>query len=126
MIRGGSPLRNPEIRRKIAAMGHEGNNRLEIRAVLFQEIGWWVAQCLEYDIAVQARTVEALLHELERVLVGYILLGQKKGRLPFQGMPSAPQRYREMYERAKPVEKDLPSFAAAPSLPEIELLARAA
>jgi hypothetical protein len=99
---------------------------LEIRAVLFQEIGWWVAQCLEYDIAVQAETEEALLLELERILIGYILVAQKKGRLPFQGMPPAPRRYWKMFELAKPIEMDLPPFPTEPDLPEIELLARAA
>lgn len=107
-------------------MSQEAVTHLEIRAILFQEIGWWVAQCLEYDIAVQARTKEALLHELERILIGYILVGQKKGRLPFQGMPPAPRRYWEMYEQAKPLEMDLPPFSAMAALPEIELLARAA
>jgi|SRR6185436_19031520 len=107
-------------------MSHDATRRLEIRAVLFQEVGWWVAQCLEHDIAAQARTKEALLHELERLLIGYLLVGRNKGRLPFEGMPPAPRRYWEMYERAKPVEMDSPSFPSLPARPEIELLARAA
>lgn len=107
-------------------MSHDAIQRLEIRAVLFQEVGWWVAQCLEHDIAAQARTKEALLQELERLLIGYILVGRKKGRLPFEGMPPAPRRYWEMYERANPVEMEPLPLPAMPTLPEIELLARAA
>jgi hypothetical protein len=76
---------------------------LKIRAVLFQEEGWWVAQCLEYDIAAQARDQSDVLYELERILAGRCLLSASKGRLPFEGLPRAPRRYWVMYEQAAPV-----------------------
>jgi hypothetical protein len=108
-------------------MDQEAVPHLEIRAVLFQEIGWWVAQCLEYDIAVQARTQEDLFQKLERALIGYLVLSlKKKGSHSLEWMPPAPRRYWEMYERAEPVETDLPQFPAAPAVPEIEIRARAA
>lgn len=110
-------------------MSHDTPQRLEIRAVLFQEIGLWVAQCLEHDIAVQAQTRADLLETLERTLLGYLLLGFEKGCRPFEWIPPAPRRYWEMYEKAnpvEPVEMDASSLPSAHDLPEIELWARAA
>jgi hypothetical protein len=97
---------------------------LKIRAVLFQEEGWWVAQCLEYDIAAQARTQADLLYELERLLVGRILISAKKGRQPFENLPKAPSRYWTMYEEAEPVSIDpSPRQWDFQVLPDIELRA---
>jgi hypothetical protein len=101
----------------------------QIRAVLFEEAGWWVAQCLEYDIAIQARTQPALLSELERTLTGHLVVSAETGRKPFESLRSAPRRYWEMYERAEPVEADVPPLQQGDSevsLPDIELRARAA
>jgi len=79
---------------------------LKIRAILFQEEDWWVAQCLEYDIAAQARTQTDLLYELERILVGHVLVSAKKGLQPFEKLPKAPRRYWAMYEEAEPLLAD--------------------
>jgi hypothetical protein len=48
-------------------------SRPTIRAVAFEHGDHWVAQCLEHDIATQARTLDSLLDELERILAAYIL-----------------------------------------------------
>ena len=102
--------------------------RFHIRAVLFREEGWWVAQCLEHDIAVQATTQPDLIYELERILVGHLAVSEEARREPFASLPKAPRRYWEMYERAKPVEIGvLPFRQETPSpLPDIDLQARAA
>ena len=98
---------------------------LKIRAVLFQEEGWWVAQCLEYDIAAQARTQDDLLYELERLLVGRILVSAAKSQQPFENLPSAPRRYWTMYEEAEPISTPLLPFRQGDFqvLPDIELRA---
>lgn len=98
---------------------------LKIRAVLFQEEGWWVAQCLEYDIAAQSRTQDDLLYELERTLVGRILVSAAKGRQPFENLPKAPRRYWAMYEEAEPVSIPPQPFRQGDfqALPAIELRA---
>lgn len=98
---------------------------LKMHAVLFQEEGWWVAQCLEHDIAAQARTQADLLYELQRLLAGYLLLGSELGRDLFHGMPKAPRRYWDLYERAKPLVSDIsPLRVELPdTLPSIELRA---
>jgi hypothetical protein len=46
------------------------NDRQVIRVVQFREGPWLVAQCLEVDIAAQAKTENDLLYQLSRLLVG--------------------------------------------------------
>lgn len=98
---------------------------LKIRAVLFQEEGWWVAQCLEHDIAAQARTREDLLYELERILVGHFFISAEKGKLSFSHLPQAPLRYWAMYEQAEPLAADALPFRQGvfQVLPDVELRA---
>jgi len=72
-----------------------------IHAIAIHRGEWWVAQCLEYDIATQARSLDDLMVELEQILAGYLEVGRKEGRDLFAGIPKAPRRFWEMYERAR-------------------------
>jgi hypothetical protein len=72
----------------------------KISAVLFQRGDWWVAQCLEYDIATQAKSLPDLRYELERVLVGHAVISARLGTQPFESLPAAPQQYWEMFDRS--------------------------
>jgi hypothetical protein len=62
--------------------------------------GWWVAQCLQYDLAAQAKSLRDLLYELERTLVGHVVVSEEKGLEPFEHLPAAPQMYRDMFAEA--------------------------
>jgi|SRR5882724_11006566 len=70
-----------------------------IHAVAFQRGDHWVAQCLDYDIATQAESLNDLVHEVERIIVAHLLLA-KKGKNPFANLPKAPQKFWEMYQNA--------------------------
>lgn len=72
-----------------------------IKAILFKEEDWYVAQCLDYDIATQARSIQDLYYELEHVLVGHVVVAQHEECVPFEGLPRAPKRYWDMYRHAK-------------------------
>ncbi len=91
-----------------------------VSAILFEEGDWWSAQCLEYDIAAQAKTLSDLVYELERVLVSHLCLAEELGRKPFEGLEPAPQRFWDLYEKAHArIETDnvpfrLPHPAALP------------
>ena len=75
----------------------EATPSFQISAVLFEEDGWWSAQCLEYDVAAQARTLTDLRYELERVLRSHVVVSSELGRSPFEGLAPAPQRFWDMY-----------------------------
>ena len=106
------------------------NGEHVIRVVQFREGPWYVAQCLEVDIAAQAKTERDLLYQLSRLLVGRILASEKLGVDPFDTLPPAPQRYWNMYAEATsqpsrvlpfvPVQSD-----SAHSLPMLEMKAAA-
>jgi hypothetical protein len=80
-----------------------------IRAVAFQHGAHWVAQCLEHDIATQALTPDALLHELERILVAHLVVADREGIEPFAKIPKAPRRFWEMYRRARAKVQTIPA-----------------
>ena len=71
-----------------------------IRVVVFQEGAWWVGRCLEYDIAAQAHTLPALYTEVERLLVGRLVVAHERGMPPFEGLPQAPPRFWQMFDQA--------------------------
>lgn len=98
-----------------------------IRAVVFRDGDLWVAQCLEYDLATQGRTMEQLRERLEMLLLAQMAVGRKVGRKPFAGMPKAPQEFWERWENAIPLAP--PFFdleTAALDLPKPSLEIRAA
>lgn len=75
----------------------------KIRVILFRESDWWVAQCLEFDLAAQGKTWVEAIGELERVINGRIVVCQREGIDPFD-LPKAPQIYEELFKKAAPVE----------------------
>jgi predicted RNase H-like HicB family nuclease len=73
----------------------------DISVILLQEGEWWSAQCLEHDIAVQAKTLPELRNELERVLLLHVMLAKEEGAEPFSNLSRAPQKYWDMFAAAK-------------------------
>lgn len=78
------------------------DNSLEIRVLFIEEEdGWWSAQCLEYDIATQAKKFTQLNYEIEKVLMAYLVLSESEGRKPFEGIGPAPKEYWDLYESSQ-------------------------
>lgn len=75
-------------------------NSIRIRVLLFEQDGWWCAQCLEYDIAAQATTESELHKELANVLLTHVLASAEFNQKPFSGLPAAPQDFFEIYDKA--------------------------
>ncbi len=84
-----------------------------IRAVVFKEGDWWVAQCLEYDFAAVSKDLEELPGELEWAVTAQIEISLERGIQPFHGYSPAPRRFWEMFERA---ETRLEPSATNPSI----------
>ncbi len=77
-----------------------------ISVLAFQEGEWWSAQCLQYDIAAQAKTLPDLFYELGRTLAGYYALAAKAGDAPFAGIGPAPKNFWDMFPaQAKKIEE---------------------
>lgn len=72
-----------------------------ISVLLSENQGIWLAQCLEYDIAVEAKSLEDVSYELERTLVGHLVICDENNEEPFERIPPAPQEYWQRYARAR-------------------------
>lgn len=73
----------------------------KLRIVIFQEGTWLCAHCLEYDFATQARNLEDLRYDLERMIVGHIAVSLANGLKPFSTARRAPEKYWTMFKRSK-------------------------
>jgi hypothetical protein len=73
---------------------------LTIRVVILQDGSYWVAQCLEWDLATQGQTLQQLYERLHRLLSGQVIVSQHLGRQPFENLPPAPERYHRLWEQA--------------------------
>jgi hypothetical protein len=72
-----------------------------IRVLLFQEGDFWVAQCLEHDIATQSRTRKGVWDALIRTLKAQVSLDVERGRTPLESIPPAPDWYFEAFKVAE-------------------------
>jgi hypothetical protein len=70
---------------------------IKISAVLIEEGDCWSAQCLEYDVAAQARSLTALQCELQRVIVSHLCNAAELGRRPFENIPPASKKFWDMF-----------------------------
>ncbi len=98
-------------------------NVRKIRIVVFQDNGWWIAQCLEYDIAAQAKTFDDVQYEIQRMLIGRTIAAKKTGVGVFDNIPPAPKYYHELYKKEevnkvplKPIQKRMQ--ASVPYFPK--------
>lgn len=94
-----------------------------VRAVVFQEGAWWVAQCLEYDHVSVSRSLEKLPEVLQGTVMAHILFSLERETKPFDRFPPAPPRFWEMFENAveqlpAPAPLNLPDWIEV--RPEIE------
>ena len=72
-----------------------------IRVVIFQEGEWLCAQVLEYDLAVQARSLAGVYRRLRRMLEGHIAVRLAHGKQPFVDLRPAPRKYWAMFRRSR-------------------------
>jgi hypothetical protein len=77
---------------------------LSIRAVVYEDRGWWVAQCLEFDLGTSAKSRDALPRKLASQIQVQILADLAHGKQPFQDLPKAPKRFWAMHSRGTPIE----------------------
>ena len=84
---------------------------ITLSILLFEEEDGWSAQILEYDIACQAKTFQALSNELERTIAGNILVTSALGLEPFAGISRAPQKFCDRWD-ASQIRVERPSVEA--------------
>ena len=71
----------------------------ELRVVVFQEEGYWIAQCIEYDIGAQGKTYRDMAEHFALALT--LELGESTNRHgePFAGIDPAPAYFQRLWEQ---------------------------
>ena len=90
----------------------------DLRVLLFRERGWWVAQCLEYDINAQGKNVNDTIYEFLRTFFGHLIACSENGIDLHYSTPPAPQKYLEMFRSAMGLETEPLRFQVPPSVPQ--------
>lgn len=62
-------------------------------------VEFWVGQCLEHDIAAQAKTLNDLPYQLEHAIVGPVVIAIEHKIEPLENVPPAPARFERMFEK---------------------------
>jgi hypothetical protein len=88
--------------------------------IVCQQAENWVAQCVEYDIAAQAKTLDDVIYEFQRVLEVQIAMDRELGLEPLSDVPPAPEEFRKMVRASYRLEahSSLPRFQAARAIGE--------
>jgi hypothetical protein len=74
---------------------------IEVNVVVFEDGDLWVAQGIEFDIAARADKASKLPRAFERALVANLATNHALGRDALDKIPPAPQRYRELFDKAQ-------------------------
>lgn len=99
----------------------------DIRVVALREGEWWVAVCLDYFIAAQARDESKLEDAFTQAFVAHVVHALQKHETPFGNLGPAPKRYHELYEHGTPIgERTLQNEKIKVDLPEKYSLRKAA
>jgi hypothetical protein len=73
---------------------------IKCSAVVYPEGDVYIAQCLEYDIASQGKTITQANERLVRNIAANLCVCVESGKKPFEGVPPAPRQFWEMFENA--------------------------
>jgi hypothetical protein len=75
----------------------------ELRVLVRREGEWWVAVCLDYFFATQARSLDEVKESFRQAYLAALLHAQEVGEAPFAHLNPAPPQYLEEYDRAEPL-----------------------
>ena len=93
-------------------MGHMSE---VLQVLLIREDDGWSAQCLQYDIGAEAKTLRDVLYEFERAVIGHLAICSEKQLTPFAVLGPAPEAYWREWQTACRLEaQELPAFRAIP------------
>lgn len=69
---------------------------MKLKVIVFKGAERWVAQCLDFDIAAQARSIDDLPLALSRAILAEIETARQRGESAFHRLPAPPRKYLEM------------------------------
>lgn len=85
-----------------------------ISVLLRHEEHGWAAQCLEYDIAAQGKTLADAKAAIEKAFVGQVLVDLSHGVEPLSTVGKAPIEYWEQFSQAERLADRKPLYVPPP------------
>ena len=77
----------------------------------------WVAQCLEYDIAAQGKTIAAAKIAFEETFVGQIMVDIVHNKQPLEGIQKAPKEYWNEFKKGEQLADNRRPFYLPETIP---------
>lgn len=71
----------------------------DLRVVVFQEHGQWIAQCIEHDIGAQGKTCRDMAEHFALALALELEESTRRFGEPFAGIDPAPAHFHRMWEQ---------------------------
>lgn len=71
---------------------------MNINVLIFRTDTGWVAQCLQYDIAAQGKTIEEAQEAFVTTVIGEVAYAKEKG-VSMDTIPKAPECFWEQYKK---------------------------
>ena len=72
---------------------------LFIRVLVVQQGKQWLAQALENNLSAQGASDEQAVQSFLRILRARLRADRERGKTPLQGLPPAPDRFFDLWER---------------------------
>ena len=77
---------------------------IKVNVVVWHDKTSWIAQGLEFDIAVSADAIDELQYQFERCVVGHIAASVRSGGEPLLDVPPAPQKFWDLHRDGREIE----------------------
>lgn len=74
--------------------------KYSVSLLLMTENNIWTAQCLEFDIAAQGKTMSEAMAAFQRTFAGQVCIDIENGKEPFEDFSQAPVDYWDKFEQA--------------------------
>lgn len=77
-----------------------GNGEMEhVRVIVYPEGDTYIAQCLEFDIATQAKDIPSLLERLDMTIDAECAMSREMNEEPFKRIAPAPNYFHDLWEK---------------------------
>lgn len=84
---------------KMANAKAPNGDEKSIRVIVFRENEMYIAQCIDYDIATQAKNIDELIDRLELTVEAEFAYCEELGQEPHKVIVPAPNYYHELWEK---------------------------
>ena len=83
-----------------------------------QSGGYWIAQCLEYDIMAQGVSAEEAERLWKETLYSHVRVAGKLGKMPLEDIGKAPPEYWELHHRKEQDRDPISALNVPPDIAE--------